>query len=151
MSIWFIAIGCLALGIVVGIAFSRQLGANPTRIKELEEEIDNIMESHEEYRENVSEHFSVTSELINQMTGKYREVYEHLASGAQDLCSTHVAEKLLPIQSDAVFEKEPLNTESALVDAPKDYATKSDPNQVGALSESFGLKNPNKNARTQKS
>ena len=150
MSIWFIAIGCLSVGIVVGIAFSRQLGANPTRVKELEEKIENIMESHAEYRENVSEHFNVTSELINQMTGKYREVYEHLASGAQDLCSTHVAEKLLPIQSDAVFDRENINNESALADPPKDYAAKSDPNQAGALSESFGLKKPKNNAGTQK-
>ena len=150
MSIWFIAIGCLATGIVIGTAFTRQLGSHAARVKELEEELENIMESHEEYRENVSEHFSVTSELINQMTGKYKEVYEHLASGAQDLCSTQVAEKLLPIQSDAVFEKETSGDESAQIHAPKDYATKSNRSQAGALSESFGLKRSKTNTRTNK-
>ena len=150
MSIWFIAIGCLAIGIVIGAAFTRQLGTHAARVKELEEEIENIMESHEEYRENVSEHFNVTSELINQMTGKYKEVYEHLASGAQDLCSTQVAEKLLPIESDAVFEKETSGDEPPQIYAPKDYATKSNRSQAGALSESFGLKRPKISTRTDK-
>ena len=139
MSIWFIAVGCLAVGIVIGTAFTRQLGSQAARVKELEEKIERMIESHEENRENVSQHFDVTSVLINQMTGKYKEVYEHLASGAQDLCSTEVAEKLLPIQSDAVFEKETTSNEPVQIDAPKDYATKSDPGQAGALSENFGL------------
>jgi len=139
MSIWFIAMGCLAVGIVIGTAFTRQLSSQAARVKELEEKIGRMIESHEEYRENVSQHFDVTSVLINQMTGKYKEVYEHLASGAQDLCSTEVAEKLLPIQSDAVFEKETTSNEPVQIDAPKDYATKSDPGQAGALSENFGL------------
>ena len=106
-----------------------------------------MIESHEEYRENVSQHFDVTSVLINQMTGKYKEVYEHLASGAQDLCSTEVAEKLLPIQSDAVFEKETTSNEPVQIDAPKDYATKSDPGQTGALSENFGLQRTKVNTK----
>ena len=147
MSIWFIAMGCLAVGIVIGTAFTRQLGSQAARVKELEEKIGRMIESHEEYRENVSQHFDVTSVLINQMTGKYKEVYEHLASGAQDLCSTEVAEKLLPIQSDAVFEKETTSNEPVQIDAPKDYATKSDPGQAGALSENFGLQRTKVNTK----
>ena len=151
MSIWFIAIGCLAVRIVIGTVFTRQLGTDAARVKELEEKIANIMESHDEYRESVSEHFNVTSDLINQMTGKYRDVYEHLANGAQDLCSAKVAEKLLPIEPDAVFENETSISEATQINAPKDYATKSDPSQAGALSENYGLKRskiktrPNKN------
>ena len=147
MSIWFIAMGCLAVGIVIGTAFTRQLGSQAARVKELEEKIERMIESHEEYRENVSQHFDVTSVLINQMTGKYKEVYEHLASGAQDLCSTEVAEKLLPIESDAVFEKETTSNEPVQIDAPKDYATKSDPGQAGALSENFGLQRTKVNTK----
>ena len=108
-----------------------------------------MSESHMEYRNNVSEHFNMTSELINQMTDSYKKVYGHLAIGAQDLCSDQVAEKLLPLQPDAMFEDETVSSNQNQIEAPKDYATKSNPNQVGALSEDFGLKNtkvnPNKN------
>ena len=141
MSIWLIAIGSLAVGIVIGIAFTRRLGSDAIRLQHLEEKLESMSESHMEYRNNVSEHFNTTSELINQMTDSYKKVYGHLAIGAQDLCSDQVAEKLLPLQPDAMFESETVNSNQNQIDAPKDYATKSNPNQVGTLSEDFGLKN----------
>jgi len=148
MSIWFLVIGSLAVGIVIGIAFTRRLGTDAIRVQQLEEKLESMSESHMEYRNNVSEHFNMTSELINQMTDSYKKVYGHLAIGAQDLCSDQVAEKLLPLQPDAMFENETVSSNQNQIEAPKDYATKSNPNQVGALSEDFGLKNtkesPNK-------
>ena len=140
MSIWFIAIGSLTVGIVIGIAFTRRLGTDAARVQQLEEKLESLSESHLEYRNNVSEHFNVTSGLINQMTNNYKKVYDHLAIGAQDLCSNQVAEKLLPLQSDAIFENEPVSNSQNQIDAPKDYATKSNPAQIGTLSENFGLK-----------
>ena len=149
MSIWFLVIGSLAVGIVIGITFTRRLGTDAIRVHQLEEKLESMSESHMEYRNNVSEHFNMTSELINQMTDSYKKVYGHLAIGAQDLCSDQVAEKLLPLQPDAMFEDETVSSIQNQIEAPKDYATKSNPNQVGALSEDFGLKNtkvnPNKN------
>ena len=140
MSIWFIAIGSLSVGIVIGIAFTRRLGTDAIRVQHLEEKLESMSESHMEYRNNVSEHFNMTSELINQMTDSYKKVYGHLAIGAQDLCSDQVAEKLLPLQPDAMFENETVTSDQNQIEAPKDYATKSNPNQVGTLSEGFGLK-----------
>ena len=149
MSIWFLVIGSLAVGIVIGITFTRRLGTDAIRVQQLEEKLESMSESHIEYRNNVSEHFNTTSELINQMTDSYKKVYGHLAMGAQDLCSDQVAEKLLPLQPDAMFEGETVSGNQNQIEAPKDYATKSNPSQVGALSEEFGLKNtkvnPNKN------
>ena len=149
MSIWFLVIGSLAVGIVIGITFTRRLGTDAIRVQQLEEKLESMSESHMEYRNNVSEHFNTTSELINQMTDSYKKVYGHLAIGAQDLCSDKVAEKLLPLQPDAMFEDETVSSNQNQIEAPKDYATKTNPNQVGALSEDFGLKNtkvnPNKN------
>ncbi|MBS25643.1 MAG: hypothetical protein CMQ26_00985 [Gammaproteobacteria bacterium] len=145
MSIWFLVIGSLAVGIVIGITFTRRLGTDAIRVQQLEEKLESMSESHMEYRNNVSEHFNMTSELINQMTDSYKKVYGHLAIGAQDLCSDQVAEKLLPLQPDAMFEDETVSSNQNQIEAPKDYATKSNPNQVGALSEDFGLKNTKAN------
>ena len=140
MSIWLIAIGCFAVGLVAGIALANSFGSNSAHIKELEGKIESTMEFHEEYQNSVSDHFEVTSKLIDQMTKKYKEVYEHLAIGAQDLCSTEVAKKLLPTESDAVFEQDHSDKDTTPLDVPKDYVAKSDPDQAGALSESFSLK-----------
>ncbi|MFL2847288.1 MAG: YhcB family protein [Pseudohongiellaceae bacterium] len=118
----------------------QSFGSNSSRIKELEGRIKSAMEFHEEYQDSVSDHFEVTSKLIDQMTKKYKEVYEHLAIGAQDLCSTEVAKKLLPTESDAVFEQDHSDKDTTPLNVPKDYVAKSDPDQAGALSESFSLK-----------
>jgi uncharacterized membrane-anchored protein YhcB (DUF1043 family) len=84
----------------------------------------------------------MTAELVQHMTQSYREVYQHLATGAQDLCPSEVASKLLPTDSDAVFETTPTEEETIGLNPPKDYVTKQDPEQKGALSEDFGIEKP---------
>jgi uncharacterized membrane-anchored protein YhcB (DUF1043 family) len=41
----------------------------------------------QEYREQVTEHFSATSDLFQTLTEQYRALYDHLSHGARDLCS----------------------------------------------------------------
>ncbi|MED5411384.1 MAG: DUF1043 family protein [Pseudomonadota bacterium] len=139
MSLWLVAIVCLAIGIVVGVLFASYLKSSPSRTKELESQIKSLKESHGEYRDSVSDHFSMTAELVQHMTESYKEVYQHLASGAQDLCNTEVASKLLPTESDAVFEATSQEEEAKGLIPPKDYAAKQSPDQIGALSEDFGI------------
>jgi uncharacterized membrane-anchored protein YhcB (DUF1043 family) len=123
---------------VMGVLIAGRLNASPSRIRQLENEIRQLKDNHSEYRNSVSDHFSMTAELVQHMTESYRDVYQHLASGAQDLCSSDVANKLLPTESDAVFE--PQNTEEAgPLAPPRDYAAKQSPDQKGALSEDFGI------------
>jgi uncharacterized membrane-anchored protein YhcB (DUF1043 family) len=136
--VWLVGIGALALGMVIGVLIAGRLNASPSRIRQLENEIRQLKDNHSEYRNSVSDHFSMTAELVQHMTESYRDVYQHLASGAQDLCSSDVANKLLPTESDAVFE--PQNTEEAgPLAPPRDYAAKQSPDQKGALSEDFGI------------
>jgi len=136
--VWLVGIGALAVGMVIGVLIAGRLNASPSRIRQLENEIRQLKDNHSEYRNSVSDHFSMTAELVQHMTESYRDVYQHLASGAQDLCSSDVANKLLPTESDAVFE--PQNTEEAgPLAPPRDYAAKQSPDQKGALSEDFGI------------
>ena len=139
MSLWLVAIVCLAIGIVVGVLFASYLKSSPSRTKALESQIKSLKESHGEYRDSVSDDFSMTAELVQHMTESYKEVYQHLASGAQDLCNTEVASKLLPTESDAVFEATSQEEEAKGLIPPKDYAAKQSPDQIGALSEDFGI------------
>jgi len=136
--IWLMGIACLAFGVVIGVGFAGKLNASPSRIQDLENRIQQLNDTHSEYREGVSEHFGMTAELIQHMTESYREVYQHLAMGAQELCSTEVANKLLPAGSDDVFETREIE-QNADLNPPKDYAAKEDPDQIGALAEDFGL------------
>ena len=139
MSVWLIGIACLAIGVVAGVVFASRLNTSPSRVQELENQIRTLKDSNNEYRHSVSNHFSMTAELVQHMTESYKEVYQHLASGAQDLCTTEVANKLLPTESDAAFDIAGQESESAGLIPPKDYAAKESPEQVGALSEDFGI------------
>ena len=139
--VWLIGIACLALGVVAGVAFASRLNNSPSRVRELETQIRSLEQSHEQYKGDVSDHFSGTGELIQQMTESYKSVYQHLALGAQDLCSGEVANKLLPAGSDAVFENS--TEKESGISPPKDYAAKQKPDQKGALAEDFGLDKSN--------
>lgn len=139
--IWLAGIGGLALGIVIGLLCASRFSLSPTRVQELENQIKELKEGHEQYRDSVGDHFNMTAELVHHMTESYRDVYQHLATGAQDLCSNEVASKLLPAGSDAVFDNSTEEQDTGLI-PPKDYATKHDPDQKGALSEEFGLEKP---------
>lgn len=147
--IWLTGIICLALGIVLGVIFSQRAWGNPARIKELENQISAIEERHEQYKGDVSEHFDVTAELVQQMTQSYRDVYQHLAMGAQDLCTTEVANKMLPMGSDAVFGSGARAKEALAFTPPKDYAAKVSPKQKGTLSEEFGLEKSRPASKTE--
>ena len=135
--IWLVSAICLALGVVIGVVFASRFSASPVRIRDLESQIKKLQEQHSRYREDVSDHFSTTAELVQQMTESYKDVYQHLASGAQDLCSGEVAKKLLPASSDPVFDM--TSVEEVTFTPPKDYAAKQSPQQKGALAEDFGL------------
>ena len=135
---WLLAIGGLAIGVVIGVVFANRLGTSPARVQELENQIRQLKQDHSDYRDDVSDHFRMTAELVQHMTESYRDVYQHLANGAQDLCSSEVAGKLLPASSSNVFENGNEEETSGLM-PPKDYAAKQNPDQKGALSEEFGI------------
>jgi uncharacterized membrane-anchored protein YhcB (DUF1043 family) len=86
-SLWAIGILCLALGMVLGCIVTYLATTRYGRNRELQEELNLLKERFTDYRDQVTQHFMRTSELVQEMTQSYRAVYEHLASGAQNLCS----------------------------------------------------------------
>ena len=133
---WLTGIICLVIGAAGGLLLARRFeNTSPGKVEELENRIQELQRAHADYREHVSEHFNTTAELVQQMTDSYRDVYQHLARGAQDLCSDDVASRLLPSADNALF----LGHDDNSVEQPKDYAPKRGNGQSGALSEDFGL------------
>ncbi|MAO41693.1 MAG: hypothetical protein CMK70_16285 [Pseudohongiella sp.] len=135
--LWVTGIVCLAVGLVAGLLVGKKVQTgSPTRIAELEAQIQELQRSHADYREHVSSHFDTTAELVQQMTESYRDVYQHLATGAQQLCTEDVASKLLPAGEQTMFVSDADQNDT--LEPPKDYAPKKSPGP-GALSEEFGL------------
>ena len=67
-----------------------QLGAAradlETRLAKSELEREEVSEKLTRYRNEVTAHFSQTSDLLKDMTLQYRNIYQHLSQGAEALC-----------------------------------------------------------------
>jgi len=85
-SIWLIGVLGVLTGILLGSIITYLLVARNRKTHELQLELNQLTERFTEYRDQVTQHFMRTSELVQEMTRSYRDVYEHLASGAQNLC-----------------------------------------------------------------
>lgn len=83
---WGIGIIAFAFGLGVGFLLAYLLLPRNGRIQALEEELRTAQSDHTAYRGKVDQHFRKTAELFEDMTGRYRAVYQHMASGAQMLC-----------------------------------------------------------------
>jgi len=75
----------LAIGGGAGFFVARQI--KDKRTLELEQQLETTQNKLTEYQEDVNRHFLKTSLLFSKLTDNYRDVYEHLATGAQKLCN----------------------------------------------------------------
>ena len=110
------ATGIILLGAGIGIGYwLSQLSVN-ARLAEADE----VQDKFDTYRRQVTEHFGRTAEHFQSIGQQYRELYEHMASGAESLLDSQVVEEKLdfkpiaadePAQASAADEAEP----------PKDY------------------------------
>jgi len=74
------------IGLVAGIFVGRQSAPNSRRIKELEQTIEENKSQHQFYKDDVAKHFSESADMFGDITEKYRSLYEHMSSGAYNLC-----------------------------------------------------------------
>lgn len=76
----------LVIGVLIGALLGAFFYHLFDRSKSGGRTVDDVQREMDDYKEEVGKHFAVTSELFKDMTEKYRDVYNHLASGSQALC-----------------------------------------------------------------
>jgi len=135
MQVWIFALLGAGAGTAIGYFLHRYLHPQPRRNRELEEQLLALQEEHKHYRYDVNAHFDKTADLLSHLAASYREVHNHLARGALDLCDVGAVRtlKMLPEASPVLEEQQP-----AIIEPPRDYALRS-PHQKGVLAEDFGL------------
>ncbi|MBT00293.1 MAG: DUF1043 domain-containing protein [Oceanospirillaceae bacterium] len=155
----------VAVGLVIGYLLGR---GGEGKKQQLTEELDNARAELARYKDEVTEHFETTAELVNGLTDQYRRVHQHLATGAQSLCTDdHAGEVLqaalnprltqqeIPTVTDTVESDEPQNREDEAPgtektvdntqeqetshEPPRDWAPKGE-DEEGTLSDNYGIK-----------
>lgn len=149
-TVWVIAIAALIVGALLGFLFGRN-GSNGSREVRLAEELDRTQLELAKYRDEVNEHFSVTADLVNDLTNQYQKVHQHLASSASTLCRDEKLVESLQRQAGIEQQSQPAEPETlskgtaaeseSSYNMPLDYAPKREADEPGTLSDRFGLKN----------
>jgi uncharacterized membrane-anchored protein YhcB (DUF1043 family) len=148
-SIWIIGAVALAVGGLIGYLLGRS-GSDAGQRQTLNNQLDEAKAELATYKQDVTDHFEKTAALVNQLTNTYKDVHQHLASGAQTLCDDDAASLALNESMQAKLTAAPdapipvvtdvvPNVEAEKVpEPPRDYAAKSS-NEKGTLSEAYGL------------
>lgn len=123
-------------GIAGALLFRASRAQQDTR--ELEDRLQKAEGEFKDYQQQVTDHFSVTAELVNNLTRNYKEVHEYLADSALKLTNADMSRQFLKSGSEALPETENLELSETEVEPPRDWAPKT-PGQKGALSEEYGL------------
>ena len=131
------AAGLLIAGIVIGLLIGRRQSPAGQKYREVERKLDQVLQDKKAYEDEVVEHFGETAKLINSLTESYRDVHNHLAQGAANLCQGKGPVSLDRLEDGSGSAEIP--AELADIQPPLDYAPKSSDDEKGMLSEEFGL------------
>jgi len=117
--------------------------------KRLQAELEQSRDEIRDYRSRVTNHFRETARRVNVLTENYRDVYEHLALGAKDLCDKNNAPELMnelkrnpmlreETAEDPVIDQEavPVQTNAESKIADEDLDTAADPTATENHAES---------------
>jgi len=110
-AMWVVGVLGLLLGLALGSIVTHTLLSRNSRTHKLQRELNQLTERFTDYRDQVSQHFMHTSDLVKEMTRSYRSVYEHLAAGAYHLCTDETEPPTLGHQTQEQIATE--NTDDA--------------------------------------
>lgn len=157
--VWITGIAAFLVGAGAGALLYKLLRSDEARVKALELKLQALADEHENYKSSVHSHFNGTARLLNEMTDSYRNVYQHLAKGAQNLCPDYISSQLSleNLGAPQLPAEAPTPAPAAAADAapspapPLDYAARSDSEgaatedaapRKGALDEDYGIPKP---------
>ncbi len=93
-------IGWLAAGLLIGGAAGAVITWWLARGKAGSPSYRKLERDHEEFKEEVTDHFVETAQLINQLTDSYKAIFEHLSEGADKLVDPDTLRQRLPATGD---------------------------------------------------
>ena len=140
----YLSIGVL-IGIAAGFYFSILNGSEKKRLQELEAKLKEAENQMSGYKQNVTDHFVTTSNLINNMTDSYRAIYDHMSDGAKTLCSQSLLDSPASQYQLDIPEAKLIETKTKSTD------TTNAKNATSAVSKKLDTSSDSPNARSEDS
>ena len=137
----FIGFICSIVGMLLGVGLYRNNAMSEKQAEQLKQQLSDAKAKNDAYQQHVADHFSETALMLNDLTEKYKDIHQHLALGADQLCRDEEGHSLLidsPLSDDTHQTDRPIQQ-------PLDYAPKTDTANSGTLSEDYGLEKVNLN------
>ena len=122
------------LGVAIAYVFRAKILG-----RDLEQRLHEAESSLQGYQRDVAEHFAQTSQLVNNLTNAYREVHEHLASGALKLATPAISRQILDSANSNLSGDTKAYIAEQRIEPPRDWAPKA-PGAKGTLSEDYDLR-----------
>ncbi|NKI35491.1 DUF1043 family protein [Wenzhouxiangella sp. XN79A] len=108
-----------------------------------------LKKEHEQFREQVTEHFVETAQRINRLTDSYKDLFDHLSQGAETLIDDASLRERMPRVSDQEVRLKRIGTRGPAVEANGPSSGKSTPTVSSAPTEAAaaGSTGPTSGAR----
>ncbi|MEX0622757.1 MAG: DUF1043 family protein [Saccharospirillum sp.] len=137
---WITFIVIIVIALFAGAVLNRFWGkAQGEDTNGLKRQLEDLKRQHQSYQINVTEHFSRTTELIDNLNQSYASIRDHLNQGADQLVAPEYRLESARADGEDLQDLAPQPSRSTdEFDMPRDYATKT-PKDIGMLSESFGF------------
>jgi len=129
-------LAALLIGGLLGRLILRKDGQDRSGLRR---QLDEMKQQHQTYQIDVTEHFSRTSNLIEEMNSNYARIQDHLNNGAEQFIRPEYRIESARSQEASLEDLAPTQAAPEESMGPRDYAPK-DPKQEGMLSETYGLK-----------
>jgi uncharacterized membrane-anchored protein YhcB (DUF1043 family) len=129
-------LAALIVGGILGRLFLKKDGQDRSSLRR---QLDELKQQHQAYQINVTEHFSRTTDLIEELNKNYTQIQDHLSHGAEEFVRPEYRLESARSGETRLEDLAPEATTSDEHSFPRDYAPKT-PDQEGTLSETYGLK-----------
>lgn len=133
-TLLIVATATFIVGCLITLLMTRTLSSSEQKTRALEARLQQAEENMVNYQQEVTEHFSETAQLVNNLTQSYKEVHEHLTGSALKLANVDISRQLLSANMSSSGSVEDLSIAQEDFEPPKDWAP-----SEGTLSEGYGL------------
>lgn len=147
---WTTFAAAIVAALIVGWLLSRLFQGTAGKDKaSMRRQLDELKQQHQAYQINVTEHFSRTTELIEELNDNYSRIQNHLNHGAEQFIKPEYRLESARTGEVSLEDLAPNASDSETqFGGPRDYAPKT-PDQEGMLSETYGFKRTELEAEAQ--